>query len=656
MSTQNGHARPGRPASLTRQATTRARSVASAVLLLAVSSLCAAAGTTATGTSGNWTSQGGTPDAIRYSELSSINTGNVQTLQLERSLQTGVNGSHMGAPLVVGSTLYVVTPWPNKLIAYDLTTGATKWTYSPPLNSYAFGVNCCNTVNRGPAYADGKIVFTTLDNTVVAVTDSGTAATLVWRTTLADVKTGVTTNGSVLIVPNQAKPGSFMAVIGSSSGEMAVRGWVQALDLANGAVLWKAYTTGPDKDMLIDGSYNPYYAKERGTDLGATSWEGDQWARGGSSVWNQITYDPATDLLFYGSSQPGTWNADQRAGENKWGASVFARRASTGKAQWIYQTTPHDMFDFDAVSELVPLNLTTPIMTGTGSHSQVLVQFNKNGFVYTFDRVTGEILSAPKFGPTPASVNWADAVNLKTGYPMPGYDALSDQQAGYAANTPKLKETHEGVNTKNICPSAMGLKGWEPSAFSPPQNLFYVPTFNLCMDYEGLRAEYIPGAPYMGQNLSMGVGPGVNPAAPYYMMSELVAWDFVQGKRAWAVQEPAAIYGGVLATAGNVVFYTTLDGQFKAIDGRANGGGAKLFSTALTDLPGSTTGYACSSVGSPITFTGTDGRQRVAVFSGVGWLAGGFTAKGKPCPGPTGSESTVVTNGGGRVHIFVLPQ
>jgi len=645
-----------------------AHSICALILMtLSTAGLAQVPGTTAVGTGASWTSHGGTLDGIRFSALTDVTTSNAATLQLERSLQTGVNGSHMGAPLVVGSTLYVVTPFPNKLIAYDLTTGATKWTFTPSVNHYAFGVNCCDTVNRGPAYAatgtgTGLIVYTTLDDTVIAVRDDATTGTQVWRTTLADVKTGVTTNGSVLIVPNKASVGNSIVVVGSSSGEMAVRGWLQALDLATGRLMWKAYTTGPDSDVLIDGTYNAFYAKDRGTDLGKSSWNqgaGDIWQQGGSSVWNNVTYDAANDLLFYGTSQPGTWNADQRLGENKWGASIFARRASTGKTQWIYQTTPHDMFDFDAVSESTPLNLNTPIVTPDQvAHTQVLVHFDKNGFVYTFDRLSGQILSAIKFGANPATVNWADAINLTTGYPVPGWDAASDLQAGYPVGVGKNKETHQGVVTNNICPSALGLKGWEPSAFSPSQNLFYVPTFNFCMSYEGLQTEFIAGAPYMGSNTSFSGGPGTNPASPGpggWFMTELVAWDFVNGQRLWAKPEMAAIYSGVLSTAGNVVFYGTLAGDFVAIDGTAAGGGRELFRTKLTDVAPNTSGYACSSVGSPIAFTGTDGKQRIAVFSGVGWLAGSFTASGKGCPGNTGAELATATNGGGRVHIFKLP-
>ena len=589
----------------------------------------AALATGNTGTTAEWTSHGGNLEGTHYSELSDINLNTIGTLAQpkliqEFALQTGVNGSHMGTPLVVGSTLYVVTPFPNVLTAYDLSSGKTKWAYTPTVNRYAFGVNCCDTVNRGPAYANGLVVYNTLDDTTVAV--NALTGKQVWRTTLADPHTGVTTNGATLIVPNQAKPGSSLVIVGSSSGEMGVRGWVKALDLATGALVWTAYTTGSDKDVMINpNTYQSFYAKDKAGDQGISSWETNKWQQGGSSVWGYITYDATNDLLFYGTSQPGVWNADQRPGDNKWGASVFARKASTGEARWIYQVTPHDQWDYDSVSESTPIDLASPITTASGAHSQVLVHFDKNGFAYTFDRLTGEVLSAPSFGAVPAAINWADHIDLVTGLPVLNLDS----------NGNPVKATHQGTVTQNICPSAMGMKGWEPSAYSAKTHTFFLPTFNLCMDYEGLKAEYVAGAPYMGMDMAVKLGPAGQ------FMGEMVAWDVATGSRKWAIPEPAPVYGGVLATAGNLIFYGTLDNTFKA---RNADTGALVFTTALE----------CSTVGSPISFTGSDGKQRVAVFSGVGWLAGGFTATGKPCPGRTGSETTTATNGGGRVHIYKL--
>ena len=585
------------------------------LLSIALSMVFGAMNQTAQGASppagAEWTTHGGTLEGNRFSGLTEITPQNAKTLKEEFTFTTGVKGSHMGAPLVVGSTLYVATPYPNKVLAYDLSSGKTLWTYAPSTNQFAKGVNCCDTPNRGLSYADGKIVVNLLDDTTAAI-DAKTGSQI-WRATLADPHTGVTTDGAPLIVARKdtAKYGAgYNVFVGNSGGEMGVRGWVQSLDLATGKLLWRAYSTGPDADVLITANTKPYFAKDQGKDLGVTSW-GDstntKWQQGGGAVWAFFTYDPELDLLFYGTSNPGVWNAELRPGDNKWGASIFARKASTGEAAWVYQVSPHDSWDFDAIAESVPVNQS--VTDGNGkSHSQLLVHFNKNGFAYTFDRATGQLISAPAFG----YQNWAPGgIDLTTGIPK----------------IDPSKLTGTGKKTMNICPSALGAHGWEPSSYSPQRNLFYVPIFNLCMNMTMLKAEFIAGAPYMGQDMQITGG------QPPYNPSELIAWDPVTGTKKWGIPEKAAIYGGVLSTAGDVVFYTSMDNSFKAVS--AKDGSATGFNATLE----------CSSVGSPISFNGPDGHQRIAVFSGVGWLAGGFSASGKPC----------ASSGGGTVHVYKLP-
>lgn len=549
----------------------------------------------------DWTTPGGTPDGQRYSALDQINTGNVAGLAEEYSVDTGVKGSHMGEPLVIGSTLYVVTPFPNKLIAYDLANkGKTLWTYAPRVNQYAKGVNCCDAINRGAAYADGKIVFNLLDNTTVAV-DAKTGKEI-WRKTTADVHTGVTTAGAPIVVNGKV-------IIGTVSGEMGVRGWVLALDLATGKELWRGYNTGPDKDVLINSQTKlPYTTAGQNTDLGQKSWPGNTWQQGGSSAWAYLTYDKETDTVYYGTSQPGVWNPDVRApGDNKWGASIFARDPNTGAVKWVYQTTPHDNWDYDAISENIPVTQTI-----NGNVHKLVVHFDKNGFAYALDRETGEIVRADQFIP---EVNWASGIDLTTGRPVVNQDKL----------------THTGKTTFDICPSALGAKGWEPGAFSPKTGLFYMPTFNLCMNMHMLKAEYVYGAPYMAMDMA------IAPASDTSYTSELIAWDVAKGQKAFGLKEPKAIYGGVLSTGGGLVFYGTQDKVFKAIDARpeqaVNGVPKLLWSKTME----------CSTVGNPITFTGPDNQQRIAVFSGVGALAGGFG--GGACAAKTG----------GKVHVYKLP-
>ncbi len=568
----------------------RIHSAVTLALLLGSGAMSAgtAAAEIAAAAGAQWTIAGGTPQGTRYSALTDITAANVANLKEEFSFKTGVKGSHMGEPLVVGSTLYTVTPFPNKLIAYDLSKGQARWTYAPDVSEYAKGANCCGGINRGAAYADGKIVFALLDDTVVAV-DAATGKE-VWRNHLADPHTGVTMTSAPMIVRDKV-------IIASSSGEMGVRGWIQGLDLKTGKSLWRAYNTGPDKDVLIGSNFHAFYQKDQGTDAGAISWSNERaWLLGGSAAWSYMTYDPELDLLFYGTSQPGVWNADMRPGDNKWGASVFARRPDTGEAIWAYQFTPHDSWDYDSESENIPVNQTVTTADGV-THDKLLVHFDKNGFAYTFDRATGQILLAPQFVP---DVNWASGIDLTTGLPLVNEE----------------KRVHEGVLTENICPSVLGGKGWEPAAFSPKTGLFYAPTFNLCGSLEALKAEFISGAPYMGTDYH--IGPGLSD--PTYS-SELIAWDATKGTKQWGIKESKQIYAGVLTTAGGVVFYTTKDPSFKAVDAST---GNVLFRTQLT----------CNSTGNPISFAGPDGKQRIAVFS---------------------DDKCTGGSGGGVVHVYKLP-
>lgn len=562
-----------------------------------------------------WTTPSGSLQATRFSSLDQIDTSNVGRLVEDFAFATGSKATHQGQPLVVGTTMYVVTPFPNKLVALDLAHGGqVKWTFTPKVNEFARGVACCDVVNRGAVYAKGKVIYSVLDTAVVAV--DAVTGKQVWRTRLGDPTTGETLTGAPIVVKDKV-------IVGNAGGELGVRGWVQALNLATGAVVWKAYNTGPDVDVKIGSKFKPFYAKDKGTDLGATTWPGTMWKQGGSTAWAWFSYDPGLDLLYYGTGNPGVWNPDMRPGDNKWGATIFARLPDTGEAVWAYQLTPHDGWDYDAVNESIVADLSVD-----GRARKVIVHFNKNGFAYTLDRATGEVIKAGKLG----QVTWADHVDKTTGAPV--------VKAGMMPR--------EGATTANICPSALGAKDWEPASYSPATGLFYVPAINLCNSMYPMKAVYIAGTPFMGNDLSFAPGKGG-------YMGELVAWNAATGKRAWSVPEPLPLYGGTLATAGDLVFYGTLDKHFKAVDARS---GRVLFDKQLE----------CGIVGNPMTFVGADGRQRVAVYTGVGWLAGGFA--GGKCPGGGSEDDEDERDGAttaragtaasaaptsGMVHVFRLP-
>lgn len=541
------------------------------------------------GAAGEWSIQGQNYALTRYSALTQINASNVKGLHIAWTFTTGVLHGHEGAPLVVGNTMYLVTPYPDIAYALDLTKpGTVKWKFKPNTDPWSIGVACCDVVNRGWAYANGKLIYNLLDDRTVAV-DANTGKEL-WETKLGDVNTGVTMTMAPLVVKDKV-------FVGNSGGEMGVRGWLAALDLNSGKLLWKAYSTGPDSEVKIGPRFKPYYAKDRGKNLGVSSWPPDGWKHGAGSVWGWISYDPELNLIYYGTSNPGPWNQDQRPGNNQWTSTIFARDADTGDAVWAYQVTPHDDWDYDAVNEDILVDL--PI---DGRTRKLLVHFDRNAFAYTMDRQTGQVLVAQPF----ANENWSTGIDLTTGAPK----------------VVDAKRTHQGVNVKDICPPDIGGKDEQPAAFSPRTGLFYVPTNNLCMDYEGYAASYIAGTPYWGANVVRHAGPGGNRGA-------FIAWDAVHGRKVWSIPEKFPVYSGTVVTAGDVVFYGTVDGWFKAVDAHS---GKLLWEKFLG------TGI----IGHPISYLGPDGKQYIAVLTGVG----GAANVTEQVPG--------FPNQGGMLYVFSL--
>src|SRR5690606_16680625 len=246
--------------------------------------------------------------STRYSGLDQITTDNVADLELAWTFSTGVLRGHEAAPIVVNNTMYVVTPHPNILYALDLTRGgAIKWKYEPGTARAAKGVACCDVVNRGAAYADGRIFFNTLDVHTVAV-DAETGEEL-WKTKLGDINRGESMTMAPLVVKGKV-------LVGNSGGEFGVRGWITALDAASGQIAWRGYSTGPDSIVLIGDDFRPFYEADRAPDLGVTTWTPDQWKLGGGAVWGWISYDPELDLIYHGTSNPGVWNPALRPGRS----------------------------------------------------------------------------------------------------------------------------------------------------------------------------------------------------------------------------------------------------------------------------------------------------------------------------------------------------
>ncbi len=559
---------------------------------------------------GGWSMPGRDYGSTRYSPLAQINTQNAPRLHPVWSFSTGVLGGHEGQPLVVNDTMYVVTPWPNVLYAFDLTQEGypLRWKYRPAVSPNSIGIACCDSVNRGAFFADGRIVYNLLDGHTVAV-DAASGRQL-WSTQVADLGSGETTTMAPLVAKDRV-------IVGASGGEFGIYGWLKALDLKTGAVVWTAHNLGPDADMLVrSGVFKAPY--DSGSDLGARTWAGDSWKNGGGPVWGSVSYDPDLDLVYYGTGNASPYNPEQRAGDNKWTSSVLARRPEDGALVWAYQFTPHDSWDYDATGAMILVDLTI-----AGKPVKALVHFDKNGFAYTLDRATGRVLVAAPF----ANVNWAKSVNLTTGRPV----VDPSKQTGASKG-----------NVKGICPSLEGgVSPASPAAYSPRTRLFYTSINNLCMDYATSQAGYVKGTPYMSATTPYTAGPGGS-------MGGFIAWDAATGRKVWEDKEPYPTWSGTLATAGNVVFYGTLDGWFKSVDARTG----KLLSKFKV---------GSGVVGNPMTFRGPDGKQYVAVYAGIGgdWflLAGDYRSDDPAdVRAPTDFIKDIArrTSQGGIVWIFGL--
>jgi PQQ-dependent dehydrogenase (methanol/ethanol family) len=559
---------------------------------------------------GEWQMPAGDYASSRFSDLAQITPANAANLKASWTFSTGVLRGHEGQPLVVNNTMYLVTPYPNVSYAIDLATAGQplKWKFRPENAQAATGQACCDVVNRGAAYADGKIFYNLLDGHTVAVdAENGTQ---LWRTRMADLNLGETMTMAPIVVKGKV-------LVGSSGGEMGVRGWLAAIDAKTGKEVWRGYNTGSDRDVKVGSRFKAFYPQDNGKDLGLTSWPGETWKQGGGAVWGWLSYDPELNLVYYGTSNPGPWNPSVRKGDNKWSCAIMARDADTGELVWAFQVTPYDMWDYDTVNE----NILVDLPLG-GTTRKALVHFDRNGFAYTIDRATGEVLVAKPF----VQMNWSTGVDMKTGRPQ----------------VVPEKMTAEGKLVKDICPSLEGGKNQQPAAFSPQTGLFYVPTINLCMDFEVRPVTYIPGTPYIGANAPEKKGPGGHGG-------EFIAWDATTGRKVWGIEEPFPVWGGALATAGGVVFYGTLDGWFKAVDASS---GKALWKFKV----------GSGVVGNPIAYLGPDGKQYIAVYSGIGGdmglLIAGDVAANLPYDirerGSTLPDLARWTSWGGMLFVFSL--
>ncbi len=534
---------------------------------------------------GEWPVYGGDPANTRYSPLARIDAGNVSRLRVAWVLQLGSLRSQESTPLVVGDTLYVTSSFgPRNVFAVDARRGRVRWRYSPDVPAGIEQFACCDVGHRGVAYARGRVFVGRLDGHLVAL-DAATGREL-WDTPIVDYTQGAVITSPPTLVKN-------LVITGFGGGEYGVRGFLAALDQDSGREVWRLWT--------VPGPGEP----------GHDTWKGDSWKLGGGAVWGIGSYDPALNLLYYGTGNPSPWAASVRGpGTRNYGrftnlytATTLAIDPDTGRIVWHFQSTPHDAWDFDGINELVLADVEID-----GRLRQVLFKADRNGFFYVLDRRTGALLAARPF----VNVNWATGVDMTTGRPQ----EADDKRPGLT--TP----------TKNICPNTLGAKNWQPMSYNPRTGLVYIPTLNLCMDMQQAEPAYRRGKLYLTPDLDLDrVGPGGH-------MAELIAWDPVRQQKRWGNPDDLPWLGGTLTTAGGLVFHGDVRGGFKALDAMT---GRLLWEFS--------TGSGISAA--PITYE-LDGTQYVAVVSGrtfsVPLMIGG----------PIGSRMVDASPQGGALFVFTL--
>jgi len=565
----------------------------------------------------NWATQAGDMYNQRYSKLDQIKTSNVGKMQVAWTFSTGVLRGHEGSPLVIDGKMYLHSPFPNKVFAIDLDTQKILWKFEPKQDPAVIPQMCCDTVNRGLAYAEGKVILQQADTMLVAL--DAKSGKVVWSTKNGDPKIGAVNTNAPHVFKDKV-------ITGISGGEWGVRGFIAAYNLSDGKLAWKGYSVGPDAEMLIDPAKTMTWTDGKlaavGPDSSLKTWKGDQWKIGGGTTWGWYSYDKALNLMYYGSGNPSTWNPAQRPGDNKWSMTIFARDVDTGMAKWVYQMTPYDEWDFDGINEMILADIDVK-----GKPTKALVHFDRNGFGYTMDRTNGTLLVAEKFDP---AVNWATHVDMKTGRPQ------TVARYSTAKNGPD-------VNSKGICPAALGSKDQQPASFDPNTKLFYVPTNHVCMDYEPFKVEYTAGQPYVGATLSMFPAPGSHGG-----MGNYITWNAGTGKIVQSKAEKFSVWSGSLSTAGGLSCYGTLEGYLKCVDAKDINKELFKFKTPS------------GIIGNVFTYE-HKGKQYIGVFSGIGGWAGiGMAAgleKDTDGLGAVGGyrELNQYTELGGSLTVFALP-
>ena len=542
----------------------------------------------------HWPSYGRDAAELRFSPLADINAGTVSRLGLAWRYDMRDGRGVEATPLEVGGVLYVTSAW-SVVYALDAATGKPLWVFDPAVDRQVGTRACCDAVNRGVAYRDGRIFVAALDGRLIAL--NARSGRPIWSTqTLDGGDWPYTITGAPRIAGN-------LVLIGNSGADLGARGYVTAYDAASGKRVWRFYTVPGDPANGPDGAASdPIMAQV------AKTWAGQWWKQGGGgTVWDSITYDADLGQVYIGVGNGSPWNRQVRSddqGDNWFLASIVALDAKTGAYRWHYQATPGDTWDATATQSIILADVTV-----AGQARKVLMQAPKNGFFYVIDRITGKLVSAANIVPmakaadTPkgAPISWAYGVDLTTGRP------LENAAARYPAGTRVM-----------VHPTGMGAHSWQPMAYNPAVHLAYIPTQDYAATFQA-DPHYQPTANARASGLMSGGGipqdDALRASIAKSVHPKLIAWDVIAQQPAWTLDYQFAGNGGILATAGNLVFQSGADGIFRAID-------------AISGKPLWRFDAQATAMGGPITYR-IGGTQYVAIAIGNGgshWLAGGLSS------------------------------
>ena len=519
----------------------------------------------------DWTKHGRTSSEQRFSPLQQINRDTVDGLGLDWSYEFDTSRGQEATPLVVDGVIYTTTAW-SKVFALDGANGKLLWSYDPKVPGEAAAKVCCDVVNRGAAYADGRVFVATLDGRLIAL-DAKTGD-LLWSALTVDQSQPYTITGA----PRTAKGKVF---IGNGGADLGVRGYVGAYDAESGDFVWRFYTVPGNPDNEPDGAASDEVLKR----LASDTWSGKKYLEygGGGTVWDSIVYDDELDQLYIGVGNGSPINHFFRSegkGDNLFLSSIVALNPDTGAYIWHYQEVPGETWDYTATQQMTLTDLELQ-----GSTRKVIMHAPKNGFFYVIDRFTGKPISAEKFGP----VNWASHIDMQTGRPVETEGARYTDEQFISAS------------------GGAGIHNWHSMSFNPQTGLVYVPIHVLPFIYKKEDPNNRKNQLNLGYELfdePLPTDPEGIAEVESILTGSLLAWDPIAQKPRWKVDHPKTYNGGTMATAGNLVFQGTAEGDFNAYDAV---NGDRLWSIK-TDIP---------ILAAPVTYA-IDGQQYVAIMAGNG--------------------------------------